>query len=71
MVLDGTESELIEACRRGESEGFRALFELHKDRVYSIALHFANDESAALDIAQDTFPEAVFVDTHFSRRGQF
>jgi RNA polymerase sigma-70 factor, ECF subfamily len=55
MVLDGTERELIEACQRGEREGFRALFELHKDRVYSIALHYANDESAAMDIAQATF----------------
>jgi RNA polymerase sigma-70 factor (ECF subfamily) len=55
MVLDGTERELIQACQRGEREGFRALFELHKDRVYSIALHYANDESSAMDIAQDAF----------------
>jgi RNA polymerase sigma-70 factor, ECF subfamily len=55
MVLDGTERELIEACQRGEREGFRALFELHKDRVYSIALHYASDESSAMDIAQATF----------------
>jgi RNA polymerase sigma-70 factor, ECF subfamily len=55
MVLDGTEQELIAACQRGEREGFRALFELHKDRVYSIALHYANDKSSAMDIAQDTF----------------
>jgi RNA polymerase sigma-70 factor, ECF subfamily len=55
MVLDGTERELIEACRHGERDAFRALFELHKDRVYSIALHYAADESAAMDIAQDTF----------------
>lgn len=71
MVLDGTESELIEACRRGEPEGFRALFDLHKDRVYSIALHFANDESSALDIAQDTFLK-LFSSIHtFRGEGSF
>ena len=34
---------------------FRALFEKHKDRVYSIALRYSGDPAAAMDIAQDTF----------------
>jgi RNA polymerase sigma-70 factor, ECF subfamily len=55
MVLDGTERELIESCQRGERESFRALFEAHKDKVYSIALRYAGDEAAAMDIAQETF----------------
>jgi len=55
MVLERTERELVEACQRGEREAFRALFEMHRDRVYSIALRFSGDESAAMDIAQDTF----------------
>jgi RNA polymerase sigma-70 factor (ECF subfamily) len=55
MVLDGTERELVESCQRGEREAFRALFELYKDKVYSIALRYSNDESSAMDIAQDTF----------------
>jgi hypothetical protein len=71
MVLDGTEFELIEACRRGEPEGFRALFDLHKDRVYSIALHFANDESSALDIAQDTFLKLFSSSGTFRGEGSF
>jgi len=37
------------------SEDFRALFEKHKDRVYSIALRYSGDPAAAMDIAQDTF----------------
>jgi len=53
MVLE--HSDLIAACRRGESEALRTLFELHRDRVYSIALRFSGNESAAMDIAQDTF----------------
>ncbi len=55
MVLEGTERELVTACQRGDREAFRALFELHKDRVYSIGLRFSGDPAAAMDIAQDTF----------------
>ncbi|MEO8597037.1 MAG: sigma-70 family RNA polymerase sigma factor [Candidatus Solibacter sp.] len=55
MVLEGTEHELIEACRRGEPDAFRALFESQKDKVYSIALRFSGDQALAMDIAQDTF----------------
>jgi RNA polymerase sigma-70 factor (ECF subfamily) len=55
MLLERPESEIIEACQRGEREAFRALFEAHKDRVYSIALRFSGDQAVAMDIAQDTF----------------
>ncbi len=55
MVLECSERELIEACRRGERDAFRALFEIYRDRVYSIALRYSGDETAAMDIAQDTF----------------
>ncbi len=55
MVLEGTERELIEACQRGERDAFHALFETHKDRVYSVALRYSGDPAAAMDIAQDTF----------------
>jgi RNA polymerase sigma-70 factor (ECF subfamily) len=55
MVLEGTELELVEGCRRGEREAFRVLFETYKDKIYSIALRFSGDESLAMDIAQDTF----------------
>src|SRR5579885_3380735 len=55
MVLEGAERELVEAGQRGDRDAFRAVFELHKDRVYSIALRFTGDPAAALDIAQDVF----------------
>jgi RNA polymerase sigma-70 factor (ECF subfamily) len=47
--------DVIDACRRGETDAFTALFELHRDRVYSIALRFSGDPSVALDITQETF----------------
>jgi RNA polymerase sigma-70 factor, ECF subfamily len=53
MVLE--HSELVAGCQQGDPEAFRALFELHRDRVYSIALRFCGNEAAAMDIAQDTF----------------
>jgi RNA polymerase sigma-70 factor (ECF subfamily) len=55
MVLGVNHRDVIEACQRGDDEAFRVLFETHKDRVYSIALRYAGDSAAAMDIAQDTF----------------
>src|SRR5579864_9271410 len=47
--------DVIRACQRGDKDAFRVLFETHKDRVYSIALRYAGNSAAAMDIAQDTF----------------
>jgi RNA polymerase sigma-70 factor (ECF subfamily) len=55
MVLDAFDRETINACREGDPDAFRALFEAHKDRVYSIALRYSGDAAAAMDISQDTF----------------
>ncbi len=55
MVLERSERELVEACKRGDRDAFHDIFETHRDRVYSIALRYSGDESAAMDIAQDTF----------------
>jgi RNA polymerase sigma-70 factor (ECF subfamily) len=55
MVLEGSDRELIEGCRRGERDAFRALFEAYQDRIYSVALRFTGDPALAMDIAQDTY----------------
>ena len=55
MVQGVIHHEVVEACRRGDDDAFRVLFETHKDRVYSIALRYAGDSAAAMDISQDTF----------------
>ena len=49
------DAKVLEACRRGEVEAFRQLFECYKNRVYSIALHFTADSGAAHDITQQVF----------------
>ena len=46
---------LVEACRLGDREAFRALYEAYKDDVYSIAWNFTGNEETARDVTQDVF----------------
>jgi RNA polymerase sigma-70 factor (ECF subfamily) len=49
-------SEILEACRRGDRDAMRALYEAYKDRVYSIAFYFFHgDAAAASDVTQQVF----------------
>ena len=60
VVSDPDTIEIIEACRRGDREAFRALYEAHKDKVYSIALYFFHgDDAAASDAAQQVFLKLI------------
>jgi RNA polymerase sigma-70 factor, ECF subfamily len=48
--------EVLDACRRGDREAFRALYEAYKDRVYSIAFYFLQaDADAAGEVTQQVF----------------
>jgi len=55
LTSEQVTEDLVQACRRGDQDAFRALFEAYKDRVYSIALRYSGNPAAAMDIAQDTF----------------
>jgi RNA polymerase sigma-70 factor, ECF subfamily len=55
MSEQAGERRLIEACQRGDREAFRELFDAHKDRVWTVALRFTGDESAARDVTQQVF----------------
>jgi RNA polymerase sigma-70 factor, ECF subfamily len=49
-------TEILESCRSGGRDGFRALYDLYKDRVYSIAIYFFHgDAAAASDVTQQVF----------------
>ena len=51
-----TSPEILEACRRGDREAFRTLYETYKDRVYSIAYYFFHaDADAASEVTQQVF----------------
>ena len=52
--------EIIESCRHGDREAFRALYEAYKDKVYSIALYFFHgDAAAASDATQQVFLKLI------------
>jgi RNA polymerase sigma-70 factor, ECF subfamily len=49
-------AEIITSCRLGDREAFRALYDVYKDRVHSIALYFFHGEHAvAGDVTQQVF----------------
>jgi RNA polymerase sigma-70 factor (ECF subfamily) len=49
-------AEIVAACRSGDRDAFRALYDIYKDRVYSIALYFLHgDPVAASDVTQQVF----------------
>jgi RNA polymerase sigma-70 factor (ECF subfamily) len=49
-------AQIIEACRHGDREAFRTLYESFKDQVYSITYYFFHgDAAAAADATQQVF----------------
>jgi len=53
---DEVGAEIIDRCRRGDRDAFRALYDAHKDQVYSIALYFFHGDAAtASDVTQQVF----------------
>ena len=62
----------VDACRRGDREAFRVLFEAHKDRVYSIALcFFDGNDALAKDITQEVFLKLMTTISQFQNRSEF
>jgi len=66
-----SEAQLLEACQQGDREAFRQLFETHRDRVWSVALHFIGDEAAARDITQEVFLKLFTTIGHFRHDASF
>lgn len=63
---------VIDACRRGDSEAFRVLYEAHKDKVYSMALYFfRGDAATAADVTQDVFLKLMDKVGQFSGQSDF
>lgn len=60
------DDRVIEACREGDREAFRLLFEAYKDKVFSIAVYsFGGDQAAASDVAQQIFLKLMTAITQF------
>lgn len=48
--------DVLEACRRGDRDAFRLVYETYKDTVYSMALYFfKGDAATAADVTQQVF----------------
>src|SRR5260370_3021244 len=55
LVAAEIDPELLAACQAGSRDAFRALFEIYRDKVYSIALRYSGNHAAAMDLTQDVF----------------
>ena len=63
---------VIEACRQGDREAFRLLFETYQDKVYSISLYyFKGDEAIAKDVTQQVFLKLMTKIEQFHREAEF
>ncbi|HYI93331.1 MAG TPA: sigma-70 family RNA polymerase sigma factor [Bryobacteraceae bacterium] len=58
--------EIIEGCRKGDRNAFRVLYDIYKDKVYSIALYFFHGNVAtASDVTQQVFLKLMTDFQHF------
>jgi RNA polymerase sigma-70 factor (ECF subfamily) len=62
---------LLAACCAGDREAFAQLFDLCRDRVYSLAWHLCGDRAAAADITQDVFMKLLVRLPQFRRQSAF
>src|ERR1700737_4215905 len=72
--LSGRElsTEIIESCRLGDRDAFRALYDLYKDRVYSISLYFFHgDRTIASDVTQQVFLKLMISIRQFRGDAEF
>jgi len=64
--------EIIESCRAGDRDALRVLYDLYKDRVYSVSLYFFHgDESAASDVTQQVFLKLITTIGQFKGDARF
>jgi len=65
-------AEIVAACRSGDRDAFRALYDAYKDRVYSIAPYFFHGEtSAASDVTQQVFLKLMTSMDQFRGEAEF
>ena len=65
-------AEIIESCRAGDRDAFRVLYDMYKDRVYSVSLYFFHgDEAAASDVTQQIFLKLIATISQFKGEAAF
>lgn len=71
MIEREEQTDIIEACKRGDRAAFHLLFEAYKDKVYSIALHYGSDPSMAHDVTQQVFLKLFTTIDQFRQDSEF
>src|ERR1044072_5035011 len=71
MIEPENKAGLIEACRQGDREAFHSLFEIYKDKVYSIAYHYSGEEAMARDVTQQVFLKLFTSISQFRQDSEF
>ena len=71
LVAADIDPELLAACRGGDRDAFHALFEMYRDKVYSIALRYSGNHAAAMDLTQDVFVKLFSQVAHFRGDSSF
>jgi RNA polymerase sigma-70 factor (ECF subfamily) len=67
-----TSAVLIESCRAGDRDAFRALYDLYKVQVYSISLYFFHgDQTLASDVTQQVFLKLMISISQFRAQSEF
>jgi len=63
---------ILESCRSGERDAFRALYDCYKDRVYAITLYFFHgDHAIAADVTQEVFLKLMTNIVQFRGNSEF
>jgi len=63
---------IVESCRAGDRDAFRALYDLYKDQVYSISLYFFHgDQALASDVTQQVFLKLMTSISQFRGEAEF
>src|SRR6202035_331665 len=63
---------IIEACRSGDRDAFRVLYDTYKDQVYSISLYFFHgDQVVAGDVTQQVFLKLMTTIAQFRGDAEF
>jgi RNA polymerase sigma-70 factor (ECF subfamily) len=70
-MLFRDEKDLIEACKRGDSSAFKQIYEMYKDKVFSLSFYMTRDKEAAKDITQQIFMRVFTSILTFQHKASF
>lgn len=72
MAEQKVNGRVIEACQQGDREAFQTLFEVYKDKVFSIAVYsVGGDRSIADDVTQQIFLKLFTAIKQFRGESEF